>query len=289
MKINTFQETSNGKVNVIKYPSEIPSNKIVLCIHGFCCDSRIFNYFGSVLAKNGFDVYSIDLPGHGKSYGEKGDPDFKKCLESINDVVKTLKGNSKVFIVAHSMGCTYALWYSHIFKKSIDGLVLLAPYIRIPSIKKRSEIEPSNARFLYFLLRKIITPKTKIMATRELPNFLKIGGNEIAQMLKDKDLNFNYSYRYIVDVLALRNTKISALSDIDVPLLILHGQKDRNVFPEVGTQFGNLVNSHDKKVEILDCDHWFNHCIFYTQTDMMYSEESRIKIINSVIDWLSYH
>lgn len=285
----TLQETSRGKINVIKYPSRTPSDKIVLCIHGFCCDARIFDYLGNALANNGFDVYSIDLPGHGKSYGEKGDPDFDECLESIHDIVEKLKSTSKLFILAHSMGCTYALWYAHTFKKSVDGLILFAPYVRIPSIKKRSEIEPSNIRFLYFLLRKMLTPKTRILATQKLPNFLTVGGHEIEQMLNDKSLNFYYSYRYIVNVLALRNTRISELSDTEVPLLILHGKKDRNVFAEVGMQFYNLANSIDKKINVLDCDHWFDHCIFYGQDDSRYSEDSRMKIMNLVKDWVSSH
>ncbi|MDE1813403.1 MAG: alpha/beta fold hydrolase [Thaumarchaeota archaeon] len=285
----TLLETSKGKINIIKYPSKMPSDKIVLCIHGFCCDARIFDYLGNVLANDGFDVYSIDLPGHGKSYGEKGDLDFDDCLESIHDVIAKLKGTSKLFVLAHSMGCTYALWYAHIFKKSIDGLILFAPYVRIPSIKKRSEIEPSNIRFLYFLLRKMLTPKTRLLATKELPNFLKVGGPEIEQMLDDKSLNFHYTYRYIVNVLALRNTDISALSDVEVPMFILHGKKDRNVFSEVGVQFCNMAKSVDKKINVLDCDHWFNHCIFYNQDASRYSEESRIQITNLVKDWISSH
>ncbi len=285
----TLIETPHGKINFIKYPSHTHSDKIILCIHGFCSDCRIFNYFGNTLSQIGFDVYSIDLPGHGKSYGDKGDPDFDKCLESIDIVVKSLKGTSKLYIVAHSMGCTYALWYAHTFKKSIDGLILFAPYVRIPTIKKRSEVEPSNILFLYFLLRRIFTPKSKILSTKKLPNFLKIGGNEISQMLNDKDLNFYYSYRYIVDVLALKNTKVSALSDIDIPLLILHGEKDRNVFSEVGKQFYDLIKSTDKKLKILDCDHWFNHCIFYTQSDKRYSEQTRLEIIDLVNEWISAH
>lgn len=284
-----LQETSKGKINIIKYSSKTPSDKIVLCIHGFCCDARIFDYLGNVLANDGFDVYSIDLPGHGKSYGKKGDPDFDECLESIHDIVNNLKSTSKIFILAHSMGCTYALWYAHTFKRSIDGLILFAPYVRISSIKKRSEIEPSNIRFLYFLLRKMLTPKTRILATQELPNFLTVGGREIEQMLNDESLNFYYSYRYIVNVLALRNTNIKALSDAEVPLLILHGKKDRNVFSEVGVQFCNLVNSVDKKITVLDCDHWFDHCIFYSQDIDRYSDESRVKIINLVKNWLSSH
>lgn len=285
----TLQETSRGKINVIKYASHEPTDKIVLCIHGFCCDARIFDYLGNVLANNGFDVYSIDLPGHGKSYGEKGDVDFGACLEAIHDIILKLKGTSKLFILAHSMGCTYALWYAHTFKKSIDGLILFAPYVRIPDVKKRSEIEPNNLRFLYLLLRKMLTPKTKILVTRELPNFLQIGGQEIKKMLNDKSLNFYYTYDYIVSVLALKNTNISALTDVNVPVLIVHGTKDRNVFSEVGVRFCDLVKSNDKKIHVLDCDHWFDHCIFYSQNDSRYSEESRMQIMSLVINWVSSH
>lgn len=284
-----LKETNHGPINVIEYPSSTFSGKTVLCIHGFCSDARIFNYLGANLAQKGFNVYSIDLPGHGKSYGEKGDPHFGMSLESINDIVRGLKKTSKVYIIAHSLGCTFALWYAHNFKKSIDGLILLSPYVRIPRIKKRSDVEPSNIHFLYLLLRRMMTPRIKIMVAQKLPNFLKIGGQEIQKMIDDKELNFFYSYRYIVDVLALRNTKIVELSDIEVPLLILHGKRDRNVFSEVGIQFCNLANSKDKKIEILDCDHWFNHCIFYSQTDKRYSEESRMSIVTSIKDWLSSH
>ncbi len=279
-------ETSNGKINTIFNLPKETSKQTILCIHGFCSDCRIFSYLGTELAKNGFNVYSIDLPGHGESYGEKGDPNFDKCLSSINEVINYLKHDSKVYILSHSLGCTYSLWYDHKFR-DIDGMILLSPYIRTPTIKKRSDLEPSNTYFMYLLLRKIFTPKTKMNAAN-LPNFLKVGGKEIEQMTKDKKLNFSYSYRYIVDVLALRNTRISDLSDVKSPLFIIHGKKDKNVFPQVSEAFYKLVKSKDKKIEIPDCDHWFYHAVFYSQ-DATYSEENRMKIVTLISDWIKSH
>lgn len=284
----TLESTSNGDINTIKYFAPSQSDTVVLGIHGFCCDSRIFNYLGTQLAKNGIHFYSIDLPGHGGSYDEKGDTDFQKSLESINEIVQNLKKSYKVFILAHSMGCTYALWHAITFKKSIDGLILLAPYVRIPSVKKRSEIEPDSLKFLYLLLRRIITPKSKIMAINDLPNFKKIGGQEIEFMMKDEKLNFHYSYRYIVDILAIRNSKIKELAAIDIPIFLIHGKKDKNVFPQVSEAFYQLVKSTDKKIEILDCDHWFYHAVFYNQDDA-YSEVDRAKIVTLISDWIKSH
>ena len=63
--------TKQGKVHVINYKqSELKKgSKIVVCIHGAHSDARIFNYLGSELSKSGYNVFSLDLLGHGQSDG----------------------------------------------------------------------------------------------------------------------------------------------------------------------------------------------------------------------------
>jgi alpha-beta hydrolase superfamily lysophospholipase len=68
----------------------------------------------------------VDLPGHGRSDGQKGDLDFGTCMQSIDQIITELKKkSSRVFILAHSMGSTFALWYAHLFRNSIDGMILM--------------------------------------------------------------------------------------------------------------------------------------------------------------------
>jgi alpha-beta hydrolase superfamily lysophospholipase len=113
--------------------------------------SIIINYIGTQLSANGINVYSMDLLSHGKSDGRPGDPNFDNCLVSINQVIKSIrekekekgKGDSQIFILAHSIGCTFALWYAHKYRDSIDGLIVMAPYIRVSSVKKRGVAEPN--------------------------------------------------------------------------------------------------------------------------------------------------
>lgn len=141
-------DTARGKINVLEIHSLKPLGQAVLCIHGICCDARIFSYVGARLSQVGYDVYAIDLPGYGKSDGRRGDLDFDGSLKSIHDIVMDLKKKySRVFMLAHSFGSTFALWYIHNFN-SVDGLVLLAPYVRVGN-KKRSDAEPSTLTFLY--------------------------------------------------------------------------------------------------------------------------------------------
>jgi dipeptidyl aminopeptidase/acylaminoacyl peptidase len=106
-------------------------------------------------------------------------------------------------------------------------------------------------------------------------------------MTKDPQVNFRYSYRFLVDILAMRNSKISKLSDLDnIPILILHGRKDRMIYHQVSEEFFKSLDTNMKKIKIFDCDHWFYDAIFYDQSFSRYGEESRMQIISSIADWL---
>ncbi len=283
-----FYETASGRINVIEIPGVGSKGDAVLCIHGFCCSAAIFEYAGKILSQAGYDMYSIDLPGHGGSSGTRGDLDFKVCLQSINQIVSEIKKkSSRVFILAHSMGSTFALWYAHVFRKSVDGLILLSPYIRIKGIK-RSDAEPSPLAFIYLLMGRLFSPRTRIDIARVLPGYVRIGGSQYARMTNNSEVNFRYSFRYLIDVVAESNSRLKELTDVDVPVLIAYGTKDRNVYPQVSEEFFKILKSQDKTIKSVDCDHWFHDAIFYTQSEE-YREEDRREFLSGIVSWLTSH
>jgi alpha-beta hydrolase superfamily lysophospholipase len=284
----TFYETASGRINAIEFESNKPASDTLLCVHGFFCDARIFTHIGSKLSIEGYNVVSIDLPGHGMSDGKVGDLDFDVCIKSIHQIVEQLKKRSgRVFIVAHSVGCIFALWYAHLFKASIDGLILLSPSVRVPNMKKRYDAEPNALEFLLLLFARIFMPNKLVDITEAFPAHVKAGGDEIAWMMKDPVINFRYSYRFLVDILAIKSSKVSQLSEVgDIPVLILHGKKDRMMYFQVSEEFFKLLATTMKEIKIFDCDHWFYDAIFYDQSFSRHNEESRMQIISSIADWL---
>lgn len=281
----TYYQTASGKINVIEFPSQNPGNDTILCIHGLPSNAKIFTYAGEMLSQAGYNVLSIDLPGHGKSEGARGDLDFEKCLLSINQIVTDLKSRSRVFIMAHSMGATFALWYAHSFKNSVDGLIIMCPYIQISKIK-RSDTEPSVGTFIYLLLRRIFTPRSTADMMEILPQYAKVSGEGFEKAVREKTVNTEYSYRVMVDVMARRNSKVAELADITDPVLLLHGQKDRNVYLQVSEEYFKLLRSQNKKLKVFDCDHWFYDAMFFDQDSPKYSEESRARFISAIREWL---
>jgi len=277
-------ETKSGKINIIEIPSSKPSDDAIMCIHGFPCDARIFSYAGKQLSQAGYNIYSVDLPGHGKSDGPKGDLDFEACLLSMNQIILDLKKKfRRVFLLAHSMGSTFALWYAHKFN-TVDGLILMAPYVRISGIK-RSDAEPSRLAFFRLLLGRVFNPSKRVNAAKILPGYVKIGGSQLTRMVQDPEMNFEYSYRYFIDIIAKRNSKVAELADVKTPVLILQGSRDRNVYPQVSEEFFKRLRSEKKEIKIFDCGHWFYDAIFYSQSPE-YAEEDRIKFISIITDWL---
>jgi len=105
-------------------------------------------------------------------------------------------------------------------------------------------------------------------------------------MTKNDRVNFRYSFRYLIDIVAQRNSNLKELSDIEVPVLILCGLKDRNVYPQVSEEFFKLLKTRNKTVKSLDCNHWFYDAIFYTQSEE-YGEEDRKRFVFTMVSWLA--
>ena len=283
-----FYDTASGRINAIEFASEKPNNETILCIHGFCCDARIFSYCGTKLSAAGYNVVSINLPGHGMSDGKKGDLDFDICIESIHQIVADLKKRStRLFLAAHSTGCVFALWYAHQFKGSVDGLILLTPSLNPPTIKKRFDAQPNTLQFLMLLIARIFFPNKGLNVIKDFPKYVQSGGKEVAWMMRDPQINFTYSYRFIVDIFAIKSSKVSILSDIGkIPVIILHGRKDRMMYPQVSEEFFKLLQVDNKVIKVFDCDHWYYDAIFYDQSVSGYSEESRMEVISTIVNWL---
>ena len=266
-----------------------PVKRAVVCIHGIGDYSGWFRNTGPELAKDGNQVYALDLRGFGNSR-EEGLPrgyvgDFDRHLQDIDDFVVYLQERhkrKKLHLFGHSLGGVYALWYAANHPETIDGLVLAAPAVT-SSLGNRK-----NA--LILVLANTITPK-KTHNPYSSPSDKNRDPEEIKIMLEDPLETPHLTVNYLLNVKKrlLRDVSSNA-SFIQAPVLILQGEADTTVLPTGAKQLYSKLNSKDKKLELFaDAGHWFYDALCPACPRAKYSPAKREQFIVIVKDWLKKH
>ncbi len=93
----------------------------LLFIHGFCEDSRMWQYFLRGW-KEDYQLLRVDLPGFGKSE-LNGETSLAEMARSVEKILRQEKID-KVIIIGHSMGGYVSLAFAELFPGYLRGLCL---------------------------------------------------------------------------------------------------------------------------------------------------------------------
>jgi alpha-beta hydrolase superfamily lysophospholipase len=261
--------------------------RLVLCIHGIGDYSGWFRNLAPALAADGAQVYALDLRGFGGSQ-EDGYPrgytnDFERHLQDIDNFIVHLRAihkGKKLFVLGHSLGGVYTLWYAANHPDALDGLVLAAPAVAsaLNNRKNAITIFLTNA----FTPKKTHNPYASASAKKRDPEEIKI---MLADSLETPQLTVNY----------LSNVKSRLLKDvfknavlIQASTLILQGEADTTVLPSGARQLYAKLNVKDKKLEVFpDAGHWFYDALCPVSPRAKQNQEKRGQVIAIINDWLT--
>lgn len=199
----------------------------LVVLHGWANSVDVIRPLASALGAY-TEVFSIDLPGHGKSpvpdsvYGME---DFANALKSFL-VAKEL---SEVYLLGHSFGGKTIIKFSALYPDYAKKIVLIgASGLRPrPSLKKRVK----------FLLLKYLRAAIRFKNTRlgkriyeewYIPQFASRDYNNAGPMLKTFVKTINEELH-------------EELSLIKVPALLLWGDRDDESPPSVGAEMESLI------------------------------------------------
>ena len=99
-------------------------------MHGSGLSHIVWSLHEQFYITNGYNVLSIDLPGHGNSDGPAIDT-IEKISDWVSDLVKFLKIN-KINFVGHSQGCLVGIDFASRYPDMIDKLILVAGTYKLP-------------------------------------------------------------------------------------------------------------------------------------------------------------
>ena len=210
-------------------------------MHGSGLTHIVWSLHEQFYASQGYNVLSVDLPGHGNSEGPS-----LKSIEDISTWVKNLMGTldiKKIIILGHSQGCLVGIDFASRYLDLIDGLVLVSGSYKMPVNQELIDLAEAGDDKAILLMMKWGYEGSKAF----------IGGNPVKKIIN--------SSREIIEILsvdlnACNNYKTGkeALKKINCPTLCIFGDLDKMVPLKVGNKMSELIKNSDTKV-INNCGH----------------------------------
>tara|TARA_Y100001970_G_C13992128_1_gene728757 strand:+ start:122 stop:871 length:750 start_codon:yes stop_codon:yes gene_type:complete len=213
----------------------------ILLMHGSGLSHIVWSLHEQFYVSQGFNVLSIDLPGHGNSDGPA-----LKSIQEISDWIKeTMKkiNINKINFIGHSQGCLVGIDFSSRYPESIEKLVLVAGSYKLPVNQELIDLAEAGDEKAILLMMKWGYEGSKAF----------IGGNPVKKII-----NSTREIREIlaVDLNACNNYKggKESLEKINCQTLCIFGDLDKMVPLEVGNKMAEMIKNSEKKI-IKNCGH----------------------------------
>ena len=213
----------------------------ILLMHGSGLTHIVWSLHEQFYASHGFNILSVDLPGHGNSEGPS-----LKSIEEISDWVKSLMnvlGIKKIIIIGHSQGCLVGIDFASRYPNLINDLVLVAGSYKMPVNQDLIDYAEAGDEKAILLMMKWGYEGSKAF----------IGGNPVKKII-----NSSREIREVlaVDLNACKNYKSGkeSLEKINCPTLCIFGDLDKMVPLEVGNKMASMIKNSEKKI-INNCGH----------------------------------
>jgi alpha-beta hydrolase superfamily lysophospholipase len=259
--------------------------KTVVCIHGLGGCSGCFKRVGVSLATKGMDVWGFDLRGFGNSKEAdvpRGDTkNFGRHLQDIDEAIQAIRGVSncpKLFLLGHSLGGLYVLWYGATYPEAVNGLVLAAPSVENKPIMSPEE----QAKFS--------------LAVRSAPEtMLKTRKNSLVSVSKEFEeylpVTRSFSVRYFMGIgnFLMRDRMFVNASNARKHTLILQGDADEYALPIGAKRLFESIAAEDKRLEII---RGAKHTLYGAILSFA-SDENNLKgqefVLSLIGDWIGSH
>ena len=213
----------------------------ILLMHGSGLTHIVWSLHEQFYATQGYNVLSVDLPGHGNSEGPS-----LKSIEEISDWIKSLMNVldiNKLIIIGHSQGSLVGIDFAARYPNLINGLVLVAGSYKMSVNQDLINYAEAGDEKAVLLMMKWGYEGSKAF----------IGGNPVKKII-----NSSREIREVlaVDLNACNNYKggKESLEKINCSTLCIFGDLDKMVPLEVGNKMASMIKNSEKKI-INNCGH----------------------------------
>ncbi|MDN3549169.1 alpha/beta hydrolase [Mucilaginibacter aquaedulcis] len=240
---------SNLKGQRLFFRNWITDNKprgIILIIHGLNSHSAYYQNFALELNKNNYEVYALDLPGRGRSEGERYYiNDYKEIIADIDQLLKIIQTAHPlipVVLFGHSAGGVFAAVYALLYQAKLKAFICESFAFKVPA--------PGFALAIMRLLGHI-TPHSRLIKLKN-EDFSR-DKSFVYRMNQDSLIkDEKQPARSMQQLLLAGDCLKKRMAEIMLPLLILHGTADRVTKPDGSKYFVEQASSPDKQLKFYE-------------------------------------
>jgi acylglycerol lipase len=224
----------NGQVlsGIIQSPGD-NVRAVILMVHGLGEHIQRYTYWADLFKKEGLGFAGVDLPGHGRSEGKRGNIKSYAILEEMIDILltscrKTFPG-LPVFIYGHSLGGGIVLDYLIRKNPKVKGAIVTSPWLRL-------SFEPSESKLIMASIMKTFLPGLTQPSGLNVSH-ISHDPTVVEKYRKDPLVHGKISVSLFSGAMDAAKYSLAHASELKVPTLILHGSDDLICSPEGSREF----------------------------------------------------
>lgn len=244
---------------------------VVVLAHGLGEHSGRYTYFARHCTDRGFAVCALDHHGHGKSEGLAGHVErFSVYLDGIRELLSRVRDEHPglpVFMLGHSMGGLIAAAFMRESQSAFHGCILSGPALM-------SDAAPNAIVLWVNRLLSSLAPTLPMIGLD--PAGVSRDPEVVRAYVSDRLVHHGkMSARLIAELMATMRATLAAAPEIELPLLIMHGEADVLTSPSGSRALYAQAASVDKTLKLYP---GLYHEIF--------NEPEKDAVLTDMTDWL---
>lgn len=232
------------------YAWQAPNAKAsILLTHGFAeyAERYVAHYAQLIPRLNalGFDVYSFDLRGHGRSPGARGVTDIKQAIadhRAARAMIRNDSDNKPLFLFGHSLGgLITARSVTDPANLGVAGVVLSAPLLLVDA--------PPHLRAIANIFA-TLAPGLRLLPASDASAISRIEA-EVDAYKRDPMISaLSVPAKLGATVISEAELGWSRYPEWTTPVLVLHSEQDTLTDPNGSKRFIEMIKAPDKTLQL---------------------------------------
>lgn len=265
MSISTMSNLYVSKVG------RVNNAPVLVLLHGWGSSSKIWQPCLDKLSED-FQVWCIDLPGHGESYGIDWDESVAQGLELLAEVLP-----ERCVLVGWSLGGLFAQLYVKHYPQRVQSLMLIASTPKFVAGLDWPHAMPSD-NFAKFSQQFNVSPKVLMKQFRALQALHSVSSKDIMRVL-DQASSEQHLERMAWGLQWLQEVDLrSSCVAEDIPLQLMQGENDQVSPIKAAQQTLEIWQQNHKNIQLCIIDGaghtpFLSHPeLFHQQVNLMFDQ-----------------